>query len=402
MAKKEEETDETPDITAPSPDVQILETGDLFFFYRPKVDVDEPHSIDDIQRVYLVLRVHTSSADTEATGTSGIDKEQGQSKHPANGEEKGAKGEHAETRGEDSSSQPAQGTVKKELKEEASEEPGPDRRGVKHEKGSADSEKDDKKADTKEEGEPKTKRPKTEPGVADDEEKEVKTPPLKEGELLRLVILGRKRLPDPSKRGRPFWGFVQAVSRDLDKIAGGLGPDEYDTKTRGHRHVGAARAVAQGEYAIVRHSRKTKTGRTSRPDTHFVYKSERFPAAEHEPQDELNIRPEASYIIQVKNPTQPSPPYAGRGANKQPEFPKELMEKMGSIRWAPCDPPDFLNYEGCEFILISASDDLEQELGLEVHQDERLEAELHALVAAAVGPKEEKKLVKPLFEGKWT
>lgn len=33
------------------------EEGEIFFFYRPKVDEDDPHSLDDIQRFHLVLRV---------------------------------------------------------------------------------------------------------------------------------------------------------------------------------------------------------------------------------------------------------------------------------------------------------------------------------------------------------
>lgn len=36
--------------------VKILEEGHVFFFYRPKVEVEEPHSLDDIQRLILVMR----------------------------------------------------------------------------------------------------------------------------------------------------------------------------------------------------------------------------------------------------------------------------------------------------------------------------------------------------------
>lgn len=32
-----------------------IETGDLYFFYRPKVDVDRPDGIDDVQRFHLVM-----------------------------------------------------------------------------------------------------------------------------------------------------------------------------------------------------------------------------------------------------------------------------------------------------------------------------------------------------------
>lgn len=36
--------------------VRVLEEGDVFFCYRPKVDVDQVRGLDDIQRFYLVLK----------------------------------------------------------------------------------------------------------------------------------------------------------------------------------------------------------------------------------------------------------------------------------------------------------------------------------------------------------
>lgn len=36
-------------------DVKILEQGDIFFFYRPKVSSKEIKSIDDVRRFYMVL-----------------------------------------------------------------------------------------------------------------------------------------------------------------------------------------------------------------------------------------------------------------------------------------------------------------------------------------------------------
>jgi hypothetical protein len=34
----------------------MQEKGEIFFFYRPKVDKDEAHGPDDVQRMYIVLR----------------------------------------------------------------------------------------------------------------------------------------------------------------------------------------------------------------------------------------------------------------------------------------------------------------------------------------------------------
>ncbi len=33
----------------------ILEKGIIYFFYRPKVDIDTPTNIDDVQKLYLLL-----------------------------------------------------------------------------------------------------------------------------------------------------------------------------------------------------------------------------------------------------------------------------------------------------------------------------------------------------------
>jgi hypothetical protein len=33
---------------------QIVEQGDIFFFYRPKVGTEEVNSVEDVQRFYMV------------------------------------------------------------------------------------------------------------------------------------------------------------------------------------------------------------------------------------------------------------------------------------------------------------------------------------------------------------
>src|SRR3954466_12523094 len=36
--------------------VEILERGDIFFLYRPRVDEDDPSRLSDTQRFFIVLR----------------------------------------------------------------------------------------------------------------------------------------------------------------------------------------------------------------------------------------------------------------------------------------------------------------------------------------------------------
>ncbi|KAF3955543.1 hypothetical protein CMV_019246 [Castanea mollissima] len=38
--------------TKNEPQIVIQERGEIFFFYRPKVDKEEAHSADDVQRLY--------------------------------------------------------------------------------------------------------------------------------------------------------------------------------------------------------------------------------------------------------------------------------------------------------------------------------------------------------------
>jgi hypothetical protein len=123
-------------------------------------------------------------------------------------------------------------------------------------------------------------------------------------------------------------------------------------------------------------------------------KSRKYPQLERE----LNIKREASYIIAVKNPETPSPQNTGLGRKQDPEFPKELQEKFGDRRLVPADPPDFLNYEGAEVVLIGASENAEQELGIEFRADE--ETECTADVPEDL--KLPREIVRePLFEGRW-
>lgn len=183
--------------------------------------------------------------------------------------------------------------------------------------------------------------------------------------LLRFIVMGRKSLPDPSKRSQPYWGFVEMVTTNIDDIKNALGEEEYDTSTRGHRHKYPARPVGEGIYRILRHYQAA----SNRMHTHLVYKLE-FPPEDkqNEPQHSLNIERQASFLIQIKNPKQPTQ-FRGLQNKRKAIFPAHLQAQFGHRHFCPADPPDLLNYEGCELLLISASDDIEEELGLELKTD---------------------------------
>jgi hypothetical protein len=204
--------------------------------------------------------------------------------------------------------------------------------------------------------------------------------------IYRLLIVGRKKLPVPEEHDR-FWAFVWRVFKDRAALNEELGYGEYATKTRDVRRIPAARPAGEGIYTIVRHGEHT----------HLAYFLE-LPKHQGPVERELNIKREASYIIAVKNPDTPSPPNAGLGRKQEAEFPKELKEKFDGRRFIPVDPPDFLNYEGAEVVLIGASENAEQELGIEFRADEETECTADVLEDLKL-PRE---IVRePLFEGQW-
>ncbi|XP_060204724.1 uncharacterized protein LOC132632699 [Lycium barbarum] len=222
--------------------------------------------------------------------------------------------------------------------------------------------------------------------------------------LLRLIVMGRKSLPDPSKKTghRPYWGFVEMVTTKIDDVKAALKGEEYDTSTRGHRVVAPARAVGEGIYRILKHNPK------KRVHTHLVYKLE-FPAEDekNEPQEELNIKREGSFLIQIKNPEQHGSGSQFRGLQnkRKATFPAHLQGEFGHLRYHPADPPDFLNYEGCEFLLISASNDIEEELGLELKTEteggEEAEYEHDPSCSDLVRTFGETTSIRPLLRGTW-
>jgi hypothetical protein len=204
----------------------------------------------------------------------------------------------------------------------------------------------------------------------------------------RLIVLGRKRLPEIQGGGQRYWGFVDKVAKDPKALRTELEEQHYRTKTRGERSVPAARPAGEGVYALVRHG----------GHAHLAYALE-LPQRPGEVQEELNIEEEASYIVSVKNPEQPSPRGAGLGKAQKADFPKHLQERFAGRRFIDPDPPELLDHEGAEIVLIGARDDPREELGVELDpQDEDLAS---AEMFSDLRLRKSQHPVKPLVEGEW-
>ncbi|MDP8962166.1 MAG: hypothetical protein M3N32_11200 [Actinomycetota bacterium] len=205
--------------------------------------------------------------------------------------------------------------------------------------------------------------------------------------LYRLLTVGKKRLPDWQAEGERFWGYVAFVTDDAEALAERLGPRSYTTETLGERTRHAVRPAGAGAYALLRRSRHTE----------LAYVLE-LPEESGEVQEALNIRPEGSVVLAVKNPRAASPPDVGLPEHSVAEFPAELQERFEGRRWLAVDPPSFLDHRGAELLLVGETadlDDREVELELQGALDDPEEVFKQLRLDRHTHP------TAPLLEGQW-
>jgi hypothetical protein len=196
----------------------------------------------------------------------------------------------------------------------------------------------------------------------------------------RMIIIGRKKLPPITELGKQFWGLVETVKRDPERIVQGFLEKEYKTGTSGKRNQPAARPAGEGVYRLIRHE----------DHTHFVYALE-LPKNAAEVQKALNIEGEASYVISVKNPS--------KQKKIKPDLSEEQNDKLEGHKFVAVDPPSFLDKEGIELLFISAAKDVKRELGFELNpknEDWRI-----ADIFKDLHIDKKSQPVKPLLKGKW-
>lgn len=203
----------------------------------------------------------------------------------------------------------------------------------------------------------------------------------------RLLVVGRKRLPDIDEHDR-FWAFVDVVADRPERLHEALERRQYRTKTRGERYQPPARPAAEGAYAITRHD----------DHTHLAYQLE-LPHRTGPPQQELQIEPEASYIVTVKNPQAPTPPGVGLRGPGRAHLPADLQRRFGTRRFAPLDPPAFLDHPGAEIVLIGAAHDASAEL--DINLDAEVERAARSTIFEDLRIGREDRPTEPLFAGQW-
>lgn len=206
------------------------------------------------------------------------------------------------------------------------------------------------------------------------------------GRLYRLAVIGRKRLPDLNDHERN-WGFVQAIRTTPQEVERLLQEERQSTRTRGERTYPAARAAGQGVYAFVQKGR----------NMHLAYALE-LPRTAGPVQKALNIAPEGSFVVSIKNPEASSPRAAGLRPEDKAAYPAGKQEEFEGRRFAPSDP-ELLDFEGAEFILIGADERVRRDLDVDLEpadedaDDARIFRQLR--FARSRHP------VEPLIQGTW-
>jgi hypothetical protein len=206
-------------------------------------------------------------------------------------------------------------------------------------------------------------------------------------QTLRLITVGRKKLPEATDEGRSHWAFVDRVFGTTDELRVALSGATYRTETLGERHLPEARPSGEGVYALVRHGRSTV----------LAYALE-LPEEPGEVQRAFRIGREGRFVISVKNPEAGSPAGLGLEDDRRADFPEELRERFGDRRWVAADPPEFLDHEGAELVLIGGRE-AGEDLGIDL--EPQPETEEDAEVFKDLHLEKSDRTIRPLFEGAW-
>ncbi|MFP4444572.1 MAG: DUF2795 domain-containing protein, partial [Spirochaetia bacterium] len=168
----------------------------------------------------------------------------------------------------------------------------------------------------------------------------------------RLINIGGKELPG-TKKGptRRRWAIITMVTETPEMLKEVLKGGEYETKTRGTRHLPPAAPVAEGRYALVRQTDHAE----------FVHKLKREQSEEIE--ELFSLMREESFVLAVKNPD-----IHVKGFPKsKPDYPAEFEDHFAGRRWIPADNPDLLNYDNAQLLLIGAREEkAAEDLGINI------------------------------------
>ena len=162
------------------------------------------------------------------------------------------------------------------------------------------------------------------------------------GGPVRLAEIGRKRLPPPDDdEASPNWGHVRQVVDERGDLDDVLGDWTYETRTQGTRHQSETRLAARGSWTLEGQARDTRLRLELTPDLD-----------DQRLLDQLGIAPEATYLVNIKNPRAKGD--AGLEPGERADYPEELQAVFDGNRWTGLDPVELFDHVGAEFLLIPA------------------------------------------------
>ena len=177
-----------------------------------------------------------------------------------------------------------------------------------------------------------------------------------ENQFYRLFVIGKKSLPEirksEARSSERYWARVGGIFEDKNELTKDLFSDEF-------RKGDAARPVGAGKYVIVRHQNHAEIA--------YILETPEKPG---EAQQELGIEKEASYIISVINPKQPSPS-GYPSAEESPNYPEEVLKEFDKNENFVSLTKDtkLIDYQNAQIILIGAregKDTISKEFGLDI------------------------------------
>ncbi len=186
------------------------------------------------------------------------------------------------------------------------------------------------------------------------------------------------------------WAFTEDVNQDPKEVLDALERNIPVPTPTGERARPWARIAGEGRYAIVRHA----------DHTHLAYALAE-PERAGEVQKEMQIKPEASYIVSVKEPFAPSE----IRLDKKPSYPDSLRRKFDGHGWVAVEPTDFLDYQYTQVLLVGAETNIQKELGIKLDTGEENRAEKQVLQTLRQEEKEAARqgvsLLEPMERGRW-
>ncbi len=188
------------------------------------------------------------------------------------------------------------------------------------------------------------------------------------------------------------WAFVEDVNHDPRGVVDALEKNvSAPPGPFGQRVRPWARIAGEGRYALARHG----------DHTHLVYYLHQ-PSQAGPVQRELEILPEASYVVAVKQPFAPSE----INLKEKPAYPENLIKKFDGHGWIPIDPTSYLDYQWTQILLIGAETDVEKELGIRLNSGQENQADKEALrllrsESTEAANKWHVEILEPMLKGAW-